>query len=163
MSKDKIQYGRLVEDALRGVVRDVIARVAREGMPAPHHFYITFRTDHPGVSLSDQLRERYPGEMTVVLQHQYWDLQVDDQGMGVTLSFNNQPQRIEIPFAAMKVFADPGVEFGLQFTIETPPEAADAVPLLPTRQEREDEPAAAHEPVPEGGAEIVPLDRFRKR
>ena len=171
MSKDSIHYGQLVEQALRGVVRDVLLRVAREGMPSPHHFYVTFRTDHPGVTLAPSLRERYPNEMTIVLQHQYWDLQVDDDTMAVTLSFNNQPQRIVIPFAALKVFADPGVEFGLQFTIEPPlPEkaAAPALPLLAPREgeltelpERAAEPA--EHPVPEGGAQIVSLDRFRKR
>ncbi|WP_027134054.1 SspB family protein [Geminicoccus roseus] len=170
MSKDTIFYGHLVEQALRGVVRDVLSRVAREGMPSPHHFYITFRTDHPGVGLAASLRERYPNEMTIVLQHQYWDLEVDDETVAVTLSFNNQPQRIVIPFAALKVFADPGVEFGLQFTIEpTAAEpAAETVPLLAARErEARAEVGApgedAEEPVPEGGAQIVSLDRFRKR
>ncbi|WP_159710496.1 SspB family protein [Geminicoccus flavidas] len=174
MSKDSIQYGQLVEQALRGVVRDVLSRVAREGLPQPHHFYITFRTDHPGVGLAASLRERYPTEMTIVLQHQYWDLQVDDEAIAVTLSFNNQPQRIVIPFAALKVFADPGVEFGLQFTIEPPAEEnlAETVPLLAGRDRDAParEPAAsddAAEPADEaasgGGAQIVSLDRFRKR
>jgi hypothetical protein len=170
MSKDSIQYGQLVEQALRGVVRDVLLRVAREGIPAPHHFYITFRTDHPGVGLAASLRERYPSEMTIVLQHQFWDLQVDDTSLAVTLSFNNQPQRIVIPFTALKVFADPGVEFGLQFTIESPAEepVAEAVPLLSSR-ERDSKPAVEEgadlaEASPEsGGAQIVSLDRFRKR
>ena len=173
MSKDSIQYGQLVEQALRGVVRDVLSRVAREGLPQPHHFYITFRTDHPGVGLAASLRERYPTEMTIVLQHQYWDLQVDDETMAVTLSFNNQPQRIVIPFAALKVFADPGVEFGLQFTIEPPPEEnlAETVPLLagrdreaPVRDHAGDDVAEpADEAASGGGAQIVSLDRFRKR
>lgn len=169
MSKDSIHYGQLVEQALRGVVRDVLVRVAREGMPSPHHFYITFRTDHPGVGLSASLRERYPAEMTIVLQHQYWDLQVDDDAVAVTLSFNNQPQRIVIPFDALKVFADPGVEFGLQFTIETPAEEQGGE-LVSTLEQHEREPGehagngeAAGHAMPEGGAQIVSLDRFRKR
>jgi len=173
MSKDSIHYGQLVEQALRGVVRDVLVRVAREGIPAPHHFYVTFRTDHPGVGLAASLRERYPNEMTIVLQHQYWDLQVDDEGMAVTLSFNNQPQRIVIPFAALKVFADPGVEFGLQFTIEPPlveKQPLESLPMLAgldnevtEMPERDKDAEASEHPLPEGGAEIVSLDRFRKR
>ena len=172
MSKETIHYGLLVEQALRGVVRDVLLRVAKEGLPSPHHFYITFRTDHPGVGLAASLRERYPSEMTIVLQHQYWDLQVDDDSVAVTLSFNNQPQRIVVPFAALKVFADPGVEFGLQFTIEPPEMAAStgAVPLLTSHSngaEQRDAGDAADDdpddPVPAGGAQIVSLDRFRKR
>ena len=172
MSKETIHYGQLVEQALRSVVKDVLVRVAKDGLPSPHHFYITFRTDQPGVGLAASLRERYPTEMTIVLQHQYWDLQVDEDSVAVTLSFNNQPQRIVIPFTALKVFADPGVEFGLQFTIE-PTEAeggADPVPLMvePPRgglaltkpTESHDGPEDA---VPEGGAQIVSLDRFRKR
>jgi hypothetical protein len=174
MSKDSIQYGQLVEQALRGVVRDVLSRVAREGLPQPHHFYITFRTDHPGVGLAASLRERYPTEMTIVLQHQYWDLQVDDETIAVTLSFNNQPQRIVIPFGALKVFADPGVEFGLQFTIEPPAEEnlAETVPLLAGRDREapvhdraagDDTAEPADEAASGGGAQIVSLDRFRKR
>ncbi|WP_191060235.1 SspB family protein [Geminicoccus harenae] len=173
MSKDSIQYGQLVEQALRGVVRDVLSRVAREGLPQPHHFYITFRTDHPGVGLAASLRERYPTEMTIVLQHQYWDLQVDDEAVAVTLSFNNQPQRIVIPFAALKVFADPGVEFGLQFTIEPPAEEnlAETVPLLAGRDREApvrdraagDDVAEPADEAASGGAQIVSLDRFRKR
>ena len=154
----------MVEAALRTVVRDVLRMLAGEGLPAPHHFYITFRTGHPGVEMPDYLRERYPGDMTIVLQHQYWDLQVDDDAFAVTLSFNDQLQRLVVPFEAIRVFADPGVEFGLQFTIDTGPEAAEeptrllGAPARPRPVAREGE-----EEEKEGGAEVVSLDRFRKK
>ncbi len=161
MARSAIDYGRMVEQALRTVVRDVLRRLATEGLPPPHHFYITFRTSDPGVELPDYLRERYPTEMTVVLQYQYWDLEVDDEGLSVTLSFNDVPHRIRIPFHAIKVFADPGAEFGLQFTLEP-----EIVPLA--QPERKPQPAGRkaeerREGQPEGGAEIVALDRFRKK
>ncbi|HMR32562.1 MAG TPA: ClpXP protease specificity-enhancing factor SspB [Geminicoccaceae bacterium] len=152
----------MVEAALRTVVRDVLRLLAGEGLPAPHHFYITFRTGHPGVEMPDYLRERYPGDMTIVLQHQYWDLQVEDDGFAVTLSFNDQLQRMRVPYNAVKVFADPGVEFGLQFTLEPAPESgSEPTRLLAGPQPRAVVPADAK---PEGaGAEIVALDRFRKK
>jgi uncharacterized protein len=166
MRRSQIDYGRLVENALRTVVRDVLERLGREGAPSPHHFYITFRTHHPGVSIPEFLRDRYPTDMTIVLQHQFWDLAVDDDGFGVTLSFNDQMQRLRIPFSAIKVFADPGVEFGLQFTLEEDGERRSGEPIRllggvgrQTLEEGEAESAAPAE----GGAEIVTLDRFRKK
>ena len=178
MRQSRIDYGRLVEIALRGVVRDVLARAGREGMPSPHHFYVTFRTQQPGVVIPDFLRERYPAEMTIVLQHQYWDLEADDSGFSVTLSFNDQLHRLRIPFTALKVFADPGVEFGLQFSLEqeggqvtplrpgqAPIEAGTEAKLLPgpTPSEQPQQPRPSDEQVPPGGAEIVSLDRFRRK
>lgn len=166
MRRSRIDYGRLVESALRTVVRDVLQRLGSEGTPPPHHFYITFRTRHPGVAIPEFLRDRYPVDMTIVLQHQYWDLEVDDNGFGVTLSFNDQMQRLRIPFSAIKVFADPGVEFGLQFTLDEDgePPAAEPVRLLGAggRESVDDEPEPA-EKEPSAGAEIVTLDRFRKK
>ena len=164
MRKQRFEYGRLVEAALRTVVRDVLARVAKEGIDNPHHFFITFRTSHPGVVMPQFLRERYPTDMTIVLQHQYWDLEVDETAFSVTLSFNDQLQRMRIPFEAIKVFADPGVEFGLQFTLEDAEEDAEVTPLradapaLPGPNGTEEAPNGR-----EGGAEIVTLDRFRKK
>jgi hypothetical protein len=137
----------------------VLRRLAADGLPPPHHFYITFHTGHPGVELPDFLRERYPGDMTVVLQHQYWDLEVDDDAFAVTLSFNDQPHRVRVPFNAIRVFADPGVEFGLQFTLEPGPGEGEPAGLL-AGPGRAQAPAAAK---PDGGAEVVPLDRFRKK
>jgi len=166
MRRSEIDYGRLVENALRTVVRDVLERLGREGAPSPHHFYITFRTHHPGVSIPEFLRDRYPTDMTIVLQHQFWDLAVDDDGFGVTLSFNDQMQWLRIPFSAIKVFADPGVEFGLQFTLEEDGERRSAEPIRLLggvgRQTLEEGDAESAAPA-EGGAEIVTLDRFRKK
>lgn len=177
MSKRQLEYGRLVEQALRTVVRDVLQRVAAEGMVGSHHFYITFRTGDPGVDIAEYLKERYPGEMTIVLQYQFWELEVDEEGFAVTLSFNNQPERLRIPFSAIKVFADPGAEFGLQFTIEPDQQVVslpsgqreavvhgfrDNAPAPVEQGEAKDE-AAAGEPAADDGAKVVALDRFRKK
>ncbi len=171
MRRGRVEYGRLVEDALRGVVRKVLAELAAGEIGAPHHFYITLSTRHPGVQMPEYLRERYPTEITIVLQHQYWDLEVGEEAFAVTLSFNDIPERLTIPFRAIRVFADPSAEFGLQFTVEGVPETASAT---------EQEPATLTLPIssPEAtaertkeeagggdgeGAEIVALDRFRKK
>ena len=148
--KDVLRYDKMVEAALRGVVRDVLALAAKTGLPGSHHFYITFRSAHPGVVLPGELRERYPDEMTIVLEHQFWDLAVEDERFAVTLSFKNRPERLTVPFAAVTGFADPSVKFGLQFQVETP-EAADA----PT-------PPAPEAAKPKEGA-VVALDAFRKK
>ena len=166
MRRSQIDYGRLVENALRTVVRDVLDRLGREGAPPPHHFYITFRTHHPGVAIPEFLRDRYPTDMTIVLQHQFWDLAVDEDGFAVTLSFNDQMQRLRIPFAAIKVFADPGVEFGLQFTLEDDGERPPGEPirLLGGSERQTPAPADGEAEAPvEGRAEMVSLDRFRKK
>jgi hypothetical protein len=130
MLTSQIDYASLVEKALLRVVHDVLGMVAEEGMPGRHHLYITFRTDHPGVVMDDTLHARYPSEMTIVLQHEYWGLDVSDDRFAVTLSFNNVSQRLDVPFAAVTVFADPSVEFGLQFTRASAP-AAELSPSLP--------------------------------
>ncbi|MEK0085853.1 SspB family protein [Benzoatithermus flavus] len=166
MRRSRIDYGRLVEGALRTVVRDVLEKLGKEGVLPPHHFYITFRTRHPGVVMPEFLRDRYPVDMTIVLQHQFWDLEVDEQAFSVTLSFSEQLHRLRIPFAAIKVFADPGVEFGLQFTLDEDVEAeTPAVEPLPltARQERPETEASDEAGSGSGGAEIVTLDRFRKK
>jgi uncharacterized protein len=116
MLTSQIDYASLVEKGLLRVVHDVLGMVAEHGMPGRHHLYITFRTDHPGVVIDDALHARYPSEMTIVLQHEYWGLEVSEDRFAVTLSFNNVSQRLEIPLEAVTVFADPSVEFGLQFT-----------------------------------------------
>ncbi len=123
MATDIIRYDLLVQDALRGVVRKVLTESAREGLPGEHHYYITFRTDAPGVRLSTRMREKYPGEMTIILQHQFWDLSVTEQNFEVGLSFNNIPERLLIPFDAVTGFFDPSVQFGLKFEVQdTSPE-----------------------------------------
>jgi hypothetical protein len=115
MSTDLIRYDLQVQDALRGVVRKVLADAARDGLPGEHHFYITFRTQAPGVKLSSRLREQYPEEMTIILQYQFWDLKVDEDGFEVGLHFKNIPERLDIPFDAVSGFYDPSVQFGLKF------------------------------------------------
>lgn len=122
MSVDLIRYDLLVQDALRAVVRRVLTDVARDGLPGDHHLYISFDTTSPGVRLSPRLKERYPEEMTIVLQHQFWDLIVTEAYFEVGLSFNGIPERLHIPFSGLKGFFDPSVKFGLQFE----PTAADA-------------------------------------
>jgi uncharacterized protein len=171
MPDQALDYGHLVERALRQVVRDALEVVATQGLPGRHHLYITFRTDHPGVALAGDLHARYPTEMTIVLQHEFWGLEVEDDRFSVLLKFGGVPYRLEVPFEAVSVFADPSVEFGLQFTA-----ASAAAPATATAQQRhargpnEPGPAAAEGPnepgdVPEddGSAEVVALDRFRKK
>jgi hypothetical protein len=126
MAEDLIRYDILAQDALRGVVRKVLSEVARTGLPGEHHFFISFATKAPGVRISSRLLDQYPEEMTIVLQHQYWDLAVTDTAFEVGLSFNNVPERLLVPFAAIKGFADPSVQFGLQFELAPKSAAADA-------------------------------------
>jgi hypothetical protein len=133
MSVDLIRYDLLVQDALRAVVRRVLTDVARDGLPGDHHLYISFDTTAPGVRLSPRLKERYPEEMTIVLQHQFWDLIVTEVSFEVGLSFNGIPERLFVPFASLKGFFDPSVKFGLQFE--------------PAGVEEDDAPEAAPAPV----------------
>ena len=124
MAEDLMRYDLLAQEALRGVVRAALRRVVREGLPGEHHFYIAFLTTFPGVEISHRLREKYEREMTIVLQHQFWDLIVTEEYFSVALSFNDVPETLHVPFAAVKGFFDPSVQFGLQF--ETDEEAARA-------------------------------------
>ena len=158
MAQDLFQYDKMVERALRGVVRDALARVAQEGPRGAHHFYIGFATRMPGVVIPDSLRERFPEEMTIVLQHQFWDLEIGEESFSVSLSFQKQLERLTIPFAAIRSFADPSVNFALEFA-EPPAAEPKAVGSLPA-------PKPAAEPSPDQDrppAEIVTLDSFRKR
>jgi hypothetical protein len=153
-----INYGQLMHKALRGLIAEVLAQVARDGLPGAHHFFITFDTTHPGVDMAPSLRERYPGEMTVVLQNQFEDLAVMKDRFSVTLSFGNVPQPIVIPFAAVRTFADPSVNFGLKFdAYEGSGEAGADEPTEPPRPPQAPPPAK-----PEGDGEVVSLDKFRK-
>jgi len=115
MAEDQIRYDVMTQDALRGVVRSVLEQIAKKGLPGEHHLYIAFDTHGPGVSVSDRLKQQYPDEMTIVLQHQFWDLEITQERFDVKLSFNNVPERLIVPFAAVKAFYDPSVQFGLQF------------------------------------------------
>lgn len=139
MSTDLVRYDLLVQEALKSVVRKVLADTAREGLPGEHHFYISFRTEHPGVKLSQRLREKYPKEMTIVLQHQFDQLTVHDHGFEVGLSFSGFPERLRVPFDSLTGFFDPSVQFGLKFetseeeaAAETP-EGVTPIPLAPRR------------------------------
>lgn len=120
MATDLIRYDLLVQEALRGVVRNVLKETARNGLQGDHHFFITFKTKAPGLRLSNRMRERYPDEMTVILQHQFWDLGVTEHAFEVGLSFSNEPERLLIPFAAITSFVDPSVQFGLKFDAQDP-------------------------------------------
>ena len=118
MADDLIRYDVLAQEALRGVVRRVLIEAGKDGLPGEHHFFIAFDTRHPGVRISDRLREKHPEEMTIVLQHQFWDLNVTEHTFEVGLSFGNVPERLLVPFEALKGFFDPSVQFGLQFDVQ---------------------------------------------
>lgn len=206
MPTDLIRYDLLAQDAMLGVVRRVLTDAAREGLPGDHHFYITFDTRAPGVRLSNRMREKYPQEMTVVLQHQFWDLAVTEHTFEVGLSFGGIPERLLVPFEAIKGFFDPSVQFGLQFDvagvapeaaapsgrdvaaddIETVAPAATGKPrgaargaasepdeAVPAEAQQGEEPivegkaakenAAKAGSATQGGAEVVSLDKFRKK
>ncbi len=161
--EDTLRYDRMVESALRGVVREAVEEVIDGGeLPGDHHFYITFMTDFPGVKIPAYLRERYPGEMTIVLQYQFYDLSIDDEKMGVTLSFNDNPERLEIPLSAITIFADPSVNFALQFQ----PMGDDGEEGFPDGGDDDDTPKGGSD-ADKGGekktGEVVSLDKFRKK
>ncbi len=165
MTTDHIRYDVLARDALRGVLRHVLSDAAEHGLPGEHHFYITFLSKAEGVKLSPRLLSQYPQEMTVILQHQFWDLVVTDDRFEVGLSFNGIPERLVIPFRAIKSFFDPSVQFGLQFEPVDAPAAETETPVetLPAAAAAET-PAETDTPVKQGeGAEVVRLDRFRKK
>ena len=169
MATDHIRYDVLARDALRGVLRRVLADAAEHGLPGEHHFFITFLSTADGVKLSPRLLAQYPEEMTIILQHQFWDLDVSEDRFEVGLSFGGVPERLLVPFNAIKSFFDPSVQFGLQFepsdaAPETPATNLPAAPAssavtapAPVEQSK-DEPAKPGE-----GAEVVRLDRFRKK
>jgi hypothetical protein len=184
MATDHIRYDILAQDALRGVMRDVLADAAKNGLPGEHHFYISFDTRAEGVKMSDRLREQHPQDITIILQHQFWDLAVTDDHFEVGLSFNGVPEKLVVPFEAVKGFFDPSVQFGLQFeTIDvsagTEGENADGQPAEEQRTttplsktDRTPLPAPANpetvlklvEPEPDKPTgEVVRLDRFRKK
>ncbi len=169
MGKDHMRYDRLVDGALRSVMITALRRAAGKGLPGDHHFYISFRTDHPGVVIGGELKALYPNELTIVLQHQFWDLEVGDKLFSVTLSFNGVRQQLTIPYQAVSAFADPGAKFGLQF------EATDARAIggrttarVETSMGRETVAAVGGDDgderfAIESDAKVVPLDAFRKK
>ncbi|MCT4558496.1 MAG: ClpXP protease specificity-enhancing factor SspB [Pelagimonas sp.] len=151
---DSIDYGRLMHRAMRGLIQEVLETVQRDGLPGEHHFFITFDTNHPDVEIADWLSDRYPDEMTVVMQHWYDNLDVRDDGFSVTLNFGDAPEPLSIPYDAIKTFVDPSVEFGLRFEGNEGDDDGDDDPTPP---EPDPEPEDAHH-----DAEVVSLDRFRK-
>jgi hypothetical protein len=179
MAEDLIRYDILVQDALRGVVRKVLSEVSRTGLPGEHHFFIGFATRAPGVRISSRLLAKHPEEMTIVLQHQFWDLTVTEHAFEVRLSFNNQMERLLVPYTAVKSFLDPSVQFGLQFEIsgkpsgelaaveeEDEPAAEPAEPPRPALPRLVETPPEEEEPAEEPAAaeaQVVSLDAFRKK
>jgi len=164
---DRIDYQKLLQeslrDALRGAVRKVLAQVAEEGLPGEHFFYIGFRTDRPGVVLPRFLRDQYPEEMTVVLQNQFWDLEVAADAFSVTLTFGGSRQRLTVPFLALTAFADPSAEFGLRFDggMEAVP-AGEGSPLTLVKPAEPTGPTPVPAPS-SGGGEVVPFDPSRRK
>jgi uncharacterized protein len=172
MATDHIRYDVLARDALRGVLRRVLTDAATHGLPGEHHFFITFLSHADGVKLSPRLLAQYPEEMTVILQHQFWDLVVSEDRFEVGLSFGGIPERLVVPFSAIKSFFDPSVQFGLQFepADDNADAAATAAPASPASivaavdaEPPADEPEADEPAKPSEGAEVVRLDRFRKK
>jgi hypothetical protein len=184
MSTDHIRYDLLAQEALRGVVRRVLTDVAKNGLPGEHHFYVTFDTRTPGLKISQRLKAQHPEEMTIVLQHQFWDLLVTEQAFEVGLSFKGIPERLLVPFDAIKGFFDPSVQFGLQFETLAAAEEGAAQPAAAAESEEVRQPAGKNAaaptttpklplasqspsepepPPPPQGGEVVRFDRFRKK
>ncbi len=189
MGEEGLRYDAMVEDALRSVVRRALSYAAERGLPGDHHFYISFLTGHPGVDIPEHLSTRYPNEMTIVLQYQFWGLDVGEEVFGVTLSFSDVPERLTVPFAAVTAFADPSVRFGLQFESGAGQEGGVLAPAPATEQKQEPAGATERPSVPPSkppaskpaaepgtatetnvvgaeappGAKVVTLDSFRKK
>ncbi|MGF6859520.1 hypothetical protein ABIE69_000067 [Rhodobacteraceae bacterium MBR-64] len=145
MMSRSLDYGNLMHRAMRGLIEEVLTDVGKNGLPGDHHFFITFDTNHPDVALAPWLHDRYPGEMTIVIQHWFADLEVSPEGFGITLNFGDNPEPLYIPFDAIKTFVDPSVEFGLRFETQEDDDDGDDDPETPARD-----------------AEVVSLDSFRK-
>lgn len=165
MPEDMMRYDLLAQEALRGVVRAALKRVKRQGFPGGHHFYIAFDTNFPGVEISERLHKKYDQEMTIVLQHQFWNLTVLEDQFSVELSFNDIPEKLTIPFAAIKGFFDPAVQFGLQFAtqVEGEEEAAEKPAAKPPKPAPAPVAENAEAPAAEAPQKIVSLDSFRKK
>jgi uncharacterized protein len=188
MQQDLMRYDLLVQDALKGVVKKVLTSTLHDGLLGEHHFYISFRTDYPGAKVSSRLREKYPQEMTIVLQHQFWDLAVHDSSFEVGLSFSGVPEKLLVPFDGLTGFFDPSVQFGLKFEVKPVEAEEDALEVAPKSAGRKASVKALKEgktkeptkvgkispvkPAPsakpasqenENTAEVVSLDAFRKK
>jgi hypothetical protein len=174
MAKDELGYDRIVEQQLRGVAREVLVQVATKGLPGDHHFYITFRTDYPGVSIGPGLKAQFPKEITIVLQHQFWGLEVTDEAFAVTLSFSGKHERLHVPFEALVSFTDPSVKFGLQFELKNQQvelQPGDKPTLVAAKEEAptalpakaDAKPAEANSGDSAKPATVIALDNFRKK
>jgi uncharacterized protein len=164
MPEDLMRYDQLAQNALKGVVREALRKVEKSGLPGDHHFYIAFNTRFPGVNIGERLAERYPREMTVVLQHQFYNLIVTEERFQVELSFDNIPEKLVVPFAAVKGFLDPAVQFGLQFEVvheeaEQKPESKPKKLVAAKTESEEPEEATETADAPK----VVSLDAFRKK
>lgn len=164
MSADLLRYDRMVEAALRHVVRDALKEVEIHGLPGDHHFFISFRTQHPGVVMPEFLRAKYPEEITIVLQYQFYGLDVNDERLQVTLSFNGNHERLVVPLGAITTFADPSVNFALQFQ-PVDATASDEDGDDQDTQEQDDavETDAPADDEPREMGTVVKLDAFRKK
>ncbi|WP_312526032.1 ClpXP protease specificity-enhancing factor SspB [Paracoccus sp. (in: a-proteobacteria)] len=151
-----IDYGGMMHRAMQGLIANVLREIAAEGLPGEHHFFITFDTRDPGVEMADWLRERYPEEMTIVIQHWFDNLKIEDDHFEITLNFGNSPEPLHIPFDALRTFVDPSVEFGLRFETQSDDEDED------DEEEDEELEIAVAEEAPKSSAEVVSLDKWRK-
>jgi hypothetical protein len=149
-----MHYDVMAQEALRGVIRRALEVALKKGLPGEHHFYISFRTEAPGVEISEKLKKQYPEEMTIVLQHQFWNLDVREDGFSVDLTFNKIPEKLVVPYSAVQGFFDPSVQFGLQFEVKKP----EGAPEAPKRVDAKEETVA-----PSGNGGVVSLDAFRKK
>jgi hypothetical protein len=170
MPEDLMRYDQLAQHALRGVVREALRRVEKSGLPGEHHFYIAFNTKYPGVDIGERMAQRYPREMTIVLQHQYENLVVKDDRFEVELSFDNIPEKLVIPFNAVKGFLDPAVQFGLQFEVVTVEAPADSenkaekpVGVSTKQKTSETEKTDPTDKPPNDAPKVISLDSFRKK
>jgi len=171
MTEDLMGYNQIVENALKGVVREALTRAAAVGLPGDHHFYITYRTNAPGVKVPQSLRAQYPEEITIVVQHQFWDLVIDQESFSVSLSFAGKKEHLEVPFGAITGFADPSVQFGLQFKVdqtsinENLHDRDEDLPAAVPEEDLEEDLEKLAVPVDTGAAsaDVVVLDRFRKK
>ncbi len=157
ISNQTIDYGNLMHKAMRGLIYEVLTDISNNGLPGNHHFFITFDTMHPDVEIADWLSDRYPGEMTIVIQHQYENLNVTEVGFAITLSFGDNPEPLYVPYDSIKTFVDPSVEFGLRFETQDDEDAVAPEAPMDVMAEPDDETDDAPRE-----AEVVSLDQFRK-
>ncbi|MEO8529926.1 MAG: ClpXP protease specificity-enhancing factor SspB [Deltaproteobacteria bacterium] len=161
MPRTTIDYGSLMHRAMRGLIREVLLQIEADGLPGEHHFFITFDTTHPDTEMADWLSDRYPTDMTVVVQNWYENLEVTEDGFSITLNFGETPEPLYIPYDAIKTFVDPSVEFGLRFETQAEPQTDAETVAMPEKIKGNDKPKKKDD-APQKDAEVVSLDKFRK-